>query len=93
MLRDYLQAQAWPSIRVNPSWLLLLALVVRLSLWTTSPPASAGSPSATGPSGGGPPTGASGAGSFSVASKGKGNDVAEKEDAGDGNLTAAVNLI
>ncbi|CAG7555915.1 unnamed protein product [Fusarium equiseti] len=56
-------------------------------------PASAGGPSATGPSGGGPPTGASGAGSSSVDSKGKGNDVAEKEDVGDGNLTAAANLI
>jgi hypothetical protein len=56
-------------------------------------PASAGSPSATGPSGGGPPTGTSGAGSSSVSSKGKGNDVAEKEDDGDGNLAAAANLI
>jgi len=61
-------------------------------------PTSAGGPSAAGLSGGGPrAAGASGGGPSSASeaavSKGKDNDVVEKEDTGGGNLAAATNLI
>jgi hypothetical protein len=60
--------------------------------------ASAAGPSAAGLSGGGPrAAGASGGGPSSASeaafSKGKDNDVVEKEDTGGGNLAAAANLI